>query len=309
MRILLTGTTGFLGSHTLKHLLQRGYEIAVLIRPHSDTWRIEELLPHTLQITGDANHPESAAESICHFKPEAVAHLAWEGVMNSARNNPDQIYTNLPGSLKLLKIAVECGCNTWVGMGSQAEYGPAEQIITEQTPALPTTLYGASKLSTGLLTYSLCNHYLARFVWLRLFSSYGPMDQPQWMLPYLILTLLRGEKPALTEGKQLWDFIYIEDAAEAVCQAIANPDAKGVFNLGSGEARPLRETIEIVRNAINPALPLGFGETPYRPDQVMHLQADITRLKAIGWSPQTSLEAGLARTVEWYRDNKHRYIR
>ena len=136
---------------------------------------------------------------------------------------------------------------------------------------------------------------------MRLFSSYGPGDDPSWLIPSLILKLLADERPALTAGEQKWDYIYAADAAEAILQTAVSPNAEGIFNLGSGQARPLREIIETVRDLVRPGAPLGFGEVPYRPDQVMFLEANIDRLKRLAdWSPRTLLAEGLRRTVVFY---------
>jgi nucleoside-diphosphate-sugar epimerase len=139
------------------------------------------------------------------------------------------------------------------------------------------------------------------FSWLRLFSSYGPKDDPSWLVPYVALTLLAGKEPALTRAEQRWDYIFVEDVAAAVIAALDSP-AAGVFNLGSGEARPLRDIICQVRDLVDPALSLGFGKVDYRPDQVMYLEADITELSTkTGWRPVVPLTSGLKSTVEWYR--------
>jgi nucleoside-diphosphate-sugar epimerase len=141
-----------------------------------------------------------------------------------------------------------------------------------------------------------------RLVWVRVFSVYGPHDNPECMIPAVARKLLRRERPSLTAGEQLWDYLYAEDAAEAIYRVAATPGAEGVFNLGSGVARTIRQIVEQVRDLIDRSLPLGFGEVPYRPDQVMHLQADITRLRRVtGWTPQTAFAVGVARTVQWCR--------
>jgi nucleoside-diphosphate-sugar epimerase len=138
-----------------------------------------------------------------------------------------------------------------------------------------------------------------RFAWLRLFSSYGPGDNPTWLIPSLIQKLRNGGKPALTRCEQLWDFLYVEDAADAVIQVALNEHAKGAFNLASGSARPLREIVETIRNSVAPNASLGFGEIAYRPDQVMRLEADIGRLsQATGWRPHTSLSEGIRLTMD-----------
>ena len=138
-------------------------------------------------------------------------------------------------------------------------------------------------------------------VWLRLFSSYGPRENPGTLMPYLIRSFLNRERPALTKCEQIWDFIYIDDVAAAVLAA-AGSTASGVFNLGSGQARSLRDVVTSLRDHIDPTLAVGFGDIAYRPDQVMHLEANITALTtATGWQPEMPIDEGLRRTVDWFR--------
>jgi nucleoside-diphosphate-sugar epimerase len=235
--------------------------------------------------------------------PEVVFHLAWYGVTSEYRNDPNQINYNLIGSLRLLQAAQQSGCNCWVGMGSQAEYGPYDVALREDLPTWPRTAYGVTKLCVGLLSRQLCEMAGVRYIWIRLLASYGPKDDVRHLIPTVIMKLLAGEKPALTLGKQRWDYLYVEDAAEAIYQVALNPQAQGVFNLGSGEAYTIRSIVERTRDIIDPRLKLGFGEVPYRPDQIMHLQADISKLQsATGWKPKIGIDDGLRRTVEWYRN-------
>ncbi|MBL7372666.1 NAD-dependent epimerase/dehydratase family protein, partial [Escherichia coli] len=108
----------------------------------------------------------------------------------------------------------------FVGMGSQAEYGPVSARLDETVPTRPTTVYGAAKLSTALMLERLAEADGLSFAWLRLFSSYGPKDDLSWLIPYMARRLLAGERPALTPGEQIWDYIYVEDAAAAVAAAL-----------------------------------------------------------------------------------------
>lgn len=301
MRILLTGSTGFVGSHVLRKLLAGGRDVAVLMRRNSDTWRIRDVVGRAARIEADLRDLEPAYAAIANFAPETVIHLAWSGVGNQFRNDQSQI-VNITQSVALARLAHRVGARHWVGLGSQAEYGPCEHPVDEETPTRPTTLYGVAKLSSGLLARHLCDQLGLRFAWLRLFSCYGPGDDPAWMIPYLILTLLAGKKPALTAGAQLWDYLYVADAAEAISQVALTPTAAGAFNLGSGRPVPIRSIAERVRDLVDPMLPLGLGEVPYRPDQVMRLEADVRRLReATGWSPETDLDDGLRQTVKWFR--------
>ena len=204
-----------------------------------------------------------------------------------------------------MQIAKEADSQRWLGLGTSVEYGKYEIPITESLRPMPNTLYGISKYCTYLSAQKFSQLYGIDFIWLRPFWIYGPYDDPLRMIPSVTFALLRGEKPALTLGKQRWDYLYVEDAVEAIWQAAITPEAQGIFNLGSGEAYTIRSIVECIRDLIDPSLPLGFGEVPYRPNQIMHLQADVSRLKqATGWSPQVSLDEGLRRTVKWFRENQ-----
>jgi len=302
MKILLTGASGFVGSYVLRELVaQSGVEVAALVRKPAEAWRIRDELPRIRVLPVGLEDGEGLERVLGAYRPSHVVHLAWSGVLGRNRNDASQ-HVNVFQSMRLLDIALRSGARHFIGLGSQAEYGPCQARIDEATPTAPTTMYGAAKLAACLMASRLCEASGARFAWLRLFSSYGPQDSPEWMIPYLALKLLHRERPAVTAAEQRWDYIYVEDAAAAVVAAARSDSASGIFNLGSGTAPRLRDIIETVRDAIDPTLPIGFGEVPYRPDQVMHLEADISRLAgATGWRPQVELSRGIPRTVDWYR--------
>lgn len=141
-----------------------------------------------------------------------------------------------------------------------------------------------------------------RHAWLRLFSTYGPGDNDGWLIPMLISEMLAGRRPRTTLGTQKWDWLHVDDVARAIVAVAATPKAEGVFNLGSGRAVPVRWAIEHIRDLAAPGMELTFGEIPFRPDQVMHMQADISRLTAAtGWAPSIPIEQGLADAVAWYK--------
>jgi len=231
---------------------------------------------------------------------DAAFHLAWSGVTGELRNSTDPAILNMVGSLRVWEMLSRTGCKAFITVGSQAEYGRHSGVLREDLPACPETVYGSTKLSLNILLKQLCAMKSMRLVWMRLISAYGPADDERHMVPRLIRALLKGERPALTQGEQIWDYLYATDVAEALCQAMEQ-DIAGVFNLGSGTTCVLKDFVTAIRDRIDPSLPLGFGDIPYRPDQVMHLEADISHLKAAtGWAPRVDLTEGIRRTVEWY---------
>lgn len=232
---------------------------------------------------------------------EMLFHLGWYGVENSLHNDDDMISVNLKTSISLSKIVLKSNIKTVIALGSQAEYGPYHCVIHESCSTNPTTLYGIAKLSA----YNIFNYYMKskdiRFVWLRLFSSYGPSDNDNWLIPYLIKTLANGKSPILTKGEQIWDYIYIDDVINAIIACFNTNYTRGIYNIGSGIGYPLKMVVTKIRNMVNPNIKLNFGELPYKQDQIMVLQADNTKLKMeTGWQPLVELEKGLEYTVKWY---------
>jgi len=299
-RAFVTGASGFLGAALVQRLIAEGVSVAVLQRGKEPGRRLHAWLDRVEILAAPQNSPESLRAGLLRWRPDTVFHLGWGGVGGSQRNDALVQCANVENAVQLATLCVKCGVEHFLGVGSQAEYGPrAEEIFETQCPS-PTTMYGAAKLSAGILTERLCELGGVKHSWLRLFSAYGPDDNPDWMIPSLIRHLGKGLRPALTQGEQLWDYLYVDDAAAAFA-AVAKARISGLYNLGSGAAIPLRGVIEQIRDSINPALELGFGEIPYRPDQVMHLQANIDKLKAgAAWAPATPLQTGLSATIEWF---------
>jgi nucleoside-diphosphate-sugar epimerase len=311
MRCVVTGASGFVGSWLTRSLVEEGHEVLGIVRQTSDLTRLESVASRITLLRTSLQEIKTLEEEIREFKPEVVFHLAWWGG-NSRKyvNDPAQIYTNLPGSLELVRIAGDCGCDCFVFLGSCVEYGQYNIPVNEADRVAPQNLYGWAKYGTELLSAALCASLGIRFCGVRLFWAYGPMDDELRMIPSVITKLLRRERPSLTAGEQLWDFVYIEDVVDALIQLALRREVTGTFNCGSGESIAIRHVVETIRDVIDPSLCLGFGDVPYAPDQVMHLKADIGRLtRATGWRPTTSLNEGLRKTVEWYRTKQSRMPR
>jgi nucleoside-diphosphate-sugar epimerase len=209
MRIFVTGATGFVGSFLLEKLISENHELAILCRIDGDFWRIEQLKNCCKVIYCDYKSINLIENELIQFDPEVVYHIGWLGVSSDQRNNENQLTDNIQATLGLVQVLTKTKVKHVIALGSQAEYGPYNNAINENFLTKPTTIYGIAKLSA----YHILNHHLnsfgIRFSWLRLFSSYGPKDNPNWLIPYLITSLSKGEKPLLTKGEQVWDYIYI----------------------------------------------------------------------------------------------------
>jgi nucleoside-diphosphate-sugar epimerase len=301
MKLFLTGASGFVGAATLEAALDAGHEVAAPVRPGSAAERLASFEGRYIRLPLDLRDTADVAGAMAEFRPDAVLHLAWWGVANSARFDPRQISDNIDAASALVAAAATAGASAFVGVGSQGEYGAGSTMREDSLPE-PTTLYGASKVATLFVTRQLAAQAKLRHAWLRLFSVYGPGDNDVWLIPMLIGEMLAGRRPRTTLGTQYWDWLHVDDVARAILAVAVTPSAAGVFNLGSGRAVQVRSVVERIRDLAAPGMELVFGEIPFRPDQVMHMQADISRLTgATGWTPKVGIEEGLAATVAWYR--------
>ncbi len=294
--IVLTGATGFIGAAVLAELNRRNLRPLVLLRPESDRRRLLSLAAENTFVFSKLDEP-GLAERLREQQPDIFIHCAWRGVGGPERNADFQLAENVPFTLATVELAATAGCRQWIGLGSQAEYGNANRRLDEAAPTNPTTLYGQAKLAAGNEALARCAGKNLAGAWLRVFSTYGPGDHPHWMIPHVIREFLQGVAPRVTKCEQQWDYLFVADAARAIV-SVADGKISGAFNLGSGAAWPLKKIIETIRAELKTPVSPAYGAVPYRPDQVMHLEADITKLcAATGWRPEVGLAAGLRATV------------
>jgi UDP-glucose 4-epimerase len=304
MRVLITGASGFVGAAVVRAAVAGGHEVAALFRPNGSTERLAALSGQFVPVPVDLSDNRGVIAALARCRPEAIVHTAWWGVANGDRFDANQYEQNIAASSALVTAAGDIGVKHFVGLGSQGEYGAGSEMKEEVLPA-PTTLYGASKVAALFLTRQIAAQFGVRHAWLRLFSTYGPGDNGGWLIPMLIAELMAGRRPKTTLGTQKWDYLHVDDVARAILSTTVTPTAEGVFNLGSGTAVPVRRIVERIGELVAPDIELVFGEIPFRPDQVMQMRADISKLHAAtGWRPTISMDAGLEQTVAWYKEHR-----
>ena len=300
---VLTGPTGTIGVALCKRLLKEQVTVYAVCNPSSSR---KHVLPENVHIVecdlkNLAQLPQKIGEPV-----DAFFHFAWAKTMGAGRNDMHAQVENIQGTLAAAEAAHALGCQVFVGAGSQAEYGRVEGMLQEKTPCFPENGYGMAKLCAGQMSRVQCHGFGIDHVWARILSVYGPYDNTVSMISGTIRTLLEGRCPELTKGEQLWDYLYSEDAADAFYRIAVWGQDGAVYPVGSGQVQPLRRYVEQLRDSIDPALPLNFGAVAYAPQQVMHLQADISRLSEdTGFVPHTSFPEGISKTIEWVRREQY----
>lgn len=299
---VVTGPTGAIGIALCEKLLRENVTVYAVCRPGSS--RIKDLPKaaalHVVEC--DAKELATLPQKMEGVSVDAFFHFAWAHTIGQGRNDMPAQIENIQSTIDAVRAAKALGCQVFLGAGSQAEYGRVEGLLKSDTPAFPENGYGMAKLCAGQMSRVEAKALDIDHVWVRILSVYGPHDGPMTMISGTIRRLLAGERPALTAGIQRWDYLYAGDAADAFYLAACHGRNGAVYPLGSGQAMPLKDYIIQMRDAIDPALPLGLGEVPYGPLQVMHLQADISALQAdTGFAPKTPFAEGIRRTMDWVK--------
>lgn len=303
-RAIITGATGSVGTALIKELVSNDVEVLVLCREGSK--RNDNILKHPLVekiccSLDELEHLENDTGKVY----DVFYHFAWQGTTGKSRNDMYLQNKNVKYTLDAVGAAHRFGCHTFIGAGSQAEYGRVEGVLTPSTPVFPENGYGMAKLCAGHMSRVLCEQNGMKHIWTRILSIYGPFDGEQSMIMSTIRSLLTNQRPSLTKGEQQWDYLYSLDAGRAM-YAIGKSGKHGkTYCIGSGKARALLEYVEMMRDYINPNAELGVGEMSYAPKQVMYLCADISELtKDTGFFPKYTFEEGIRETVDWYKEER-----
>jgi nucleoside-diphosphate-sugar epimerase len=295
-KILVTGASGFIGRHCVPLLASKGYEVHALSRRRPPETALPNVSWHEL----DLLRPGSAAELIGQVRPDFVLHLAWHAVPGEfweARENLDWVRA----SLELLCAFADSGGRRIVAAGSCAEYGCSTgECVENASPLLPTTLYGTCKHALERILHSSSPQTDLSSAWGRVFFLYGPQEHPSRLVAYVVRSLLRGEPALCSEGRQILDFMHVEDAAAAFV-ALLESEVQGPVNIGSGRPIAVRDVLQEIGQQLGRLELIRFGARAgsSEPDRFW---ANTQRLaKEVGWVPHYDLTSGIGQTIEWWR--------
>lgn len=290
--IIVTGATGCVGSAVVRRALAKDISVTCIV--HKGTNRLSNLPADDRVKIVECNLSDYNSLEI-EGNYDAFIHLSWEKTFGSSRDDAEVQTRNIQYTLDAVHLGHRCGCMVFVGAGSQAEYGVQSVDLTPDLPVKPESGYGIAKYAAGKLSAMLCKSLGMRQNWVRILSVYGPNDGENTLISYVIRELKAGRSPELSKCEQMWDYLYADDAGDAIL-AIAEKGIDGKsYPLGSGKGRKLSEYIEDIRCVINPDVEVLYGVRDYYPHQPMHLVADISELtQDTGWYPNYSFISGIA---------------
>jgi len=300
-KIAVTGATSAIGVSLIRECIDRDIEVLAFSNPAS--LRKDVIPAHPLVQRVSLSLEEMSSFEPAGLRADAFFHLAWGHTKSTERNDLKTQQENVGTCLDAVRLASKLACQVFLGAGSQAEYGKKQERITEETETEPDTPYGITKLEAKAKSMELCAGLGIRHVWPRIFSAYGPFTGMQTVLMYEISELLGGRVPQMSDGEQLWDFIYLTDVAKALLALAGKGRDREVYNIAYGESRKLKEFLELTRDAVDPKMPLALGAIPKASNTAYYLDADISKITSeTGWKPEVPFEKGIRETVTWVRN-------
>ena len=299
LNILITGITGFLGSHIARTLSASGIKVIGLKRIKSDTWRCRDFNNKVHWIDLDVHG--NWREELKKLAPTVVVHCAWNGVEAKQRESWTEQATNIDLLIQLLEISKETSISKFIFLGSQAEYGVLHSKVSEQHICQPKGAYGAIKSAALQIVKAFCEENFIDWVWLRVFSVFGEMEGNNWLIPSLVRKMKTEMEIDLTAGEQRYAYLYASDFSAIVTTIIKQPILSGVYNISSNKVYPLKTVLELIRDQVNSNFQLNFGALSYRDNQSMHIEGDISKLSSqIDLPKLTDFEMALKKTINYY---------
>jgi dolichol-phosphate mannosyltransferase len=303
-RAVVTGATGFVGANLARRLLAEGHEVHLLLRPGFDGWRLDGIRHRVHVHLVELTSAEATGSLLNAVAPQWVFHLAVYGAYDTQTDLRAMVATNIVSTINLVAASINASAEVIVNTGSSSEYGFKERAPTEADAAVPNSAYATTKLAATLLCSELARRHGVRVPTLRLYSVYGPFEQPTRLIPTLIVAGLEGRLPDLVDPRVARDFVFVEDVCDAYVRAATRPlpQPDAVYNVGSAVETTIESLVHLVRDLLHVAGEPRWGTYPSRAWDTHAWVANNVRVRTeLGWRPHVTLEAGLQRTADWLR--------
>lgn len=296
MKIFVSGATGYLGYHFVKVAINQGHEVLCLRRPTSRTLFESEIENKVKWVVND----EELKSAVIDFQPDVLFHAAWGGVRGSDRNNIEIQKENIVMSHNLFTLYPY---KQIIAIGSQAEYGYYNDIISEDHTLKPTMEYAKAKIQCCKDLQHYCEQNNIEWQWIRIFTVFGE-KQTGGLIKLAIEKCLNGEKSFdTTPGEQKYSYLYAEDFGRAICNMLGSKGKSGIYNLSQPQClKSNKEILESVKTLTNSDIHLNFGAMPYPEGQVMLMDGSVNKFeKAFGAVPYTDFNTALEHTINSFK--------
>ncbi|HEY9715770.1 MAG TPA: SDR family NAD(P)-dependent oxidoreductase [Chroococcales cyanobacterium] len=304
---LLTGASGFVGANLARRLLRDGHKVHLLVRKGHATWRLNDISAHCAIHEIDLLDFEQLSNVIAKIKPDWIFHLAANGAY-SWQNDFDQIVaTNFTATVNLVRACLATEFGAFVNTGSSSEYGLKDHPPGEEEGLEPNSHYAAAKASATIFCKHLAAANKVHIPTLRLYSVYGSWEEPNRLMPAMIVHGLNKQLPPLVDKDIARDYIYIDDVLDAyIAAAETETDEPGaVYNVGTGVQTSIGEVVEIARSLLDIDEQPQWGSMPNRKwDTTVWVSNNRKLQERLGWRPEHNFKQGFAEFVDWFKSDK-----
>ena len=305
-RVLVTGASGFIGSHLTRLLVDEGAEVHAVTSAVSSVYppRLTDLRDRIVLHETNLCDRGAVEAVVRNAAPQIVWHLgAYTHVGKSWVRVDECIQTTIQGTVNLLQALDGVGYERFVYTGTSEIYGDIEVPFREDATVHPVSPYSISKYAGEMYCRTFHQAHGWPIVMLRPFNAFGPAQSPDRVIPEIIVRALTGRELKMTRGIQTREFNYVEDLAEGFLLAGTVPGIEGeLMNLGNGEEVSMRDVATTILDLLDNPVEAQFGALPDRPTEIWRMYCDSTKARAaLGWKPRHDLRSGLAKTIEWYR--------
>ncbi len=303
-RVLVTGAGGFVGANLTARCLSDGCEVYALVRPGTDQWRLAPLEKDVRVLEADLRDASHVERAVSTARPDWVFHTAAYGAYSWHTDARRIVETNVVGAINLLEACAAVGFEAFVNSGTSSEYGHKDQPAGETDVAEPLSRYAVSKLCATEWCRFFARSLRLPITTLRLYSVFGPYEDPGRLMPTLIVRGLSGQLPPLVHPAAAHDFVYIDDVCEAFVLAATEPSsvAGSVYNVGTGVQTTLADLVGVARSLLPIDAAPEWQSMPAREWDTTVWVANPDRVAAErGWRAGVSLADGFRRFIEWFR--------
>lgn len=305
-RVIVTGATGFVGANLARRLVVEGHEVHLLVRPGYAAWRLESIRPHVHLHEAALEDGDVLTQTLARIGPEWIFHLAAYGAYPSQSDYNKMVQTNILGTANLVEASLKRGFESFVNTGSSSEYGYKDFAPSELERLEPNSHYAITKVSSTLFCRHTAQHCGVHMPTLRLYSVYGPYEEPTRLMPTLISRGLKGELPPLAQSTAARDYVYIDDVCEAYLLAALHPGKElgAIYNVGTGIQTTLLDVVSIARRELGISAEPQWGTMPDRVWETSVWIANNRKIQEeLGWKPQFTIEGGFRKMVEWFQQD------
>ncbi|MDQ6727878.1 MAG: NAD-dependent epimerase/dehydratase family protein [Actinomycetota bacterium] len=305
--VLVTGAAGFVGANLIRRLVRDGHQVTGVLQPGGEPWRVAGLDHAARFVEVDLLQDEAVRQLVDDCRPSWVFHLAAYGAYSWQTDVRRMMATNVSGTVGLVDACRDVGCAAFIHAGSSSEYGLKEQPPSEEAAIEPNSPYAVSKAAATMYCRQAARADAFPAVTLRLYSVFGPYEDPRRLVPALVVNALRDQLPPLVDPDVARDFVWVDDATAAFVLAAerAGDHVGAIYNVGSGVQTTVGDLVTRARRVLKVRAEPAWGSMPRRSWDTTCWVADPSRIAAeLGWKPQTTIDDGLAQTSAWLNGSR-----